>query len=278
MRKVVVTGGSGKAGRAVIRDLMEHGYEVLNVDLLPPAEDSEAPHLSADLTDLGQALEALCGAEGIVHLGAIPAPGRKPEGETFRNNTLSTYNVFSAATSLGLARVVWASSETTLGLPFDLEKPAYAPIDEEHPLYPESSYALSKVISEEMARQFNRTTGVPFVGFRISNIMEPPGDYEKFEGFQDDPEERRWNLWGYVDARDVAQACRLALEADTTGAEAFILAAADTVMERPSRELMEEVYPDVALREVGGRETLLSIDKAHRMLGYSPEHSWRDNV
>ena len=278
MNRVVVTGGSGKAGRAVIRDLLEHGYEVLNVDLLPPAEDSEAPHLSADLTDLGQALEALRGAEGMVHLGAIPAPGRKPEGETFRNNIMSTYNVFSAATSLGLARVVWASSETTLGLPFEREKPAYAPIDEEHPLYPESSYALSKVISEEMARQFNRTTSVPFVGFRISNIMEPPGDYEKFEGFQDDPEERRWNLWGYVDARDVAQACRLALEADTTGAEVFILAAADTVMERPSRELMEEVYPDVALREVGGRETLLSIDKARRMLGYSPEHSWRDNV
>jgi nucleoside-diphosphate-sugar epimerase len=277
MRRVVVTGGSGKAGRAVIRDLLEHGYEPLNVDLLPPREPL-CPYLEADLADLGQAFEVLTGADAVVHLGAIPAPGRRPEGETFRNNTLSTYNVFSAATSLGIRRVAWASSETTLGLPFDREQPAYAPIDEEHPLYPESSYALSKTISEEMARQFARTTGTTFAGFRISNIMEPPGDYEKFPAFQSDPRLRRWNLWGYVDARDVAQAFRLGLEADLDGAEVFIVAAADTVMERDSRDLMQEVYPGVPLRVVEGRETLLSIDKARRMLGYSTEQSWRDNV
>ncbi|MGH3145025.1 MAG: NAD-dependent epimerase/dehydratase family protein [Rubrobacter sp.] len=277
MDRIVATGGSGKAGRAVIRDLLAHGYDVLNVDLLPPQEQL-CPYLEADLADLGQAFDALTGADAVVHLGAIPAPGRRPEGETFRNNTLSTYNVFSAATSLGILRVAWASSETTLGLPFDREQPAYAPIDEEHPLYPESSYALSKTISEEMARQFARTTDTTFADFRISNIMEPPDDYEKFPTFQGDPLLRRWNLWGYVDARDVAQACRLGLEADLDGAEVFIVAAADTVMEKESRDLMQEVYPGVPLREVEGRDTLLSIDKARRVLGYSPEHSWRDNA
>src|SRR5215213_3521578 len=183
MRKVVVTGGSGKAGRAVVRDLLEVGYEVLNADTVEP-EESLCQCIRTDLTDLGETFEVLQGAEGVVHLAAIPAPGRYPAGETFRNNSVSTYNVFSAATSLGMQRVVWASSETTLGLPFDREKPAYAPIDEDHPLYPESSYALSKTISEEMARQFSRTTATTFAGLRFSNIMEPPGDYERFLTFQ----------------------------------------------------------------------------------------------
>ena len=277
MREVVVTGGSGKAGRAVVRDLLEAGYDVLNADILEPGE-SLCQCIKADLTDLGETFEVLRGVEGVVHLAAIPAPGRCPEGETFRNNTISTYNVFSAATSLGAGRIVWASSETTLGLPFDREKPAYAPIDEDHPLYPESSYALSKTISEEMARQFSRTTGTTFAGLRISNIMVAPGDYERFLAFQNDPRLRKWNLWGYVDARDVAQACRLALEADLEGAEVFIVAADDTVMERESRDLMAEVYPEVPLRDVRGRRTLLSIEKARRELGYSPKHSWRENI
>lgn len=278
MKKIVVTGGSGKAGRAVIHELLEHDYEVLNVDQLPPRERT-CPFLKTDLTDFGQTVEVLQGAYGVVHLAAIPASGIQPEAETFRNNTLSTYNIFSAAVLLGLQRVVWASSETTLGLPFDREKPAYAPIDEEHPLYPESSYALSKVISEEMARQFNRRSGIPFVGLRFSNIMEPPHDYARFPTFANDARSRKWNLWGYVDARDVAQSCRLGLEANIQGAEAFIIAAADTVMSRPNRELMAEVFPGVPLREgVGDNATLLSIDKARKLLGYEPKYSWRDQV
>jgi nucleoside-diphosphate-sugar epimerase len=128
-----------------------------------------------------------------------------------------------------------------------------------------------------MARQFSRTTGTTFAGLRISNIMVAPGDYERFLTFQNDPRLRKWNLWGYVDARDVAQACRLALEADLEGAEVFIVAAADTVMERESRDLMAEVYPEVPLRDVRGRRTLLSIEKARRKLGYSPKYSWREN-
>lgn len=275
MKKIVVTGGSGKAGRAVVRDLLAHNYEVLNINILPPQERN-APYLKVDLTDLGQTIESLLGADAVVHLGAIPAPGLQTEEVTFRNNTLSTYNIFSAATTLKLQRVVWASSETTLGLPFEREKPVYAPIDEEHPLYPESSYALSKVLSEEMARQFNRWSGIPFVGLRFSNIMEPH-NYKSFPGYSDDPQLRKWNLWGYVDARDVAQSCRLGLEADIKGAEAFIIAAADTVMNRPSRALMAEVFPGVPIHgEIEEFETLLGIKKAQHLLSYAPQYSWRN--
>jgi nucleoside-diphosphate-sugar epimerase len=213
-----------------------------------------------------------------VHLAAIPAPGLKPDALTFRVNTTSTYNVFSAALLLGLERVVWASSETVLGLPFEREAPAYAPIDEEHPPLPNYSYALSKLISEEMARQLHRWTGVPFVGLRFSNIMEPH-DYARFPSFWGDPHLRKWNLWGYVDADDVAQGCRLALHGDLDAAEVFIVAAGDTVMDRPSRELMAEVYPDVPVRDgVDGFDTLLSIGKARRLLGYEPAFSWRDRL
>ena len=272
MEKIVVTGGSGKAGRAVVRDLLEHGYEVLNVDLQPPQERA-APFLKADLTDLGQTVEVLHGAEA-----AIPSSGLQTEEVTFRVNLGSTYNVFSAAALVGPRRVVWASSETTLGLPFDDPPPAYAPLDEAHPLYPNSSYALSKVLMEELARQFSRRTGIPIVGLRFSNIME----VERYRGFPEfwaDPRRRKWNLWGYVDARDVAQSCRLALEADIKGAEVFIIAAADTVMDRPNRELMAEAFPGVPLREgTGDFATLLSIDKARRLLGYAPQRAWRDHV
>lgn len=277
MKNVVVTGGSGKAGRAVVRDLMAHGYNVLNVDVAP-SRDPVCRFLKTDLTDLGQTYEALANAEAVVHLAAIPAPELLPDEITFRINMSSTYNVFSAAVKLGLKRVVWASSETTLGLPFDKEQPDGAPIDETQTLYPESSYALSKVLSEEMARQFNRWSGVPFVGFRISNIMEPE-DYQKFPSYWDDAKIRKWNLWGYIDARDVAQACRLGLEAPVTNADHYIIAAADTCMTRPNKELMAEVFPNVPLRgDIGEHTTLLSIEKAKKVLGYAPHYSWREYV
>lgn len=275
--RVVVTGGSGKAGRAVVADLRAHGYEVSDVDVAA-SRDPDAPTVVADLTDLGQAVEVLDGASAVIHLAAIPAPRILTDGETFRINTMSTYNVFSAATRLGLRRVVWASSETLIGLPFERERPRYAPIDEDHPRLPEFHYALSKLVGEVIADQFNRWTGTPFVGLRYSNIMEPD-DYRRFPSFWDDPTLRAWNLWGYVDARDVAQATRLALEADTGGVENFLVAAADTCMTTPSADLLAAVYPDVPLRrEVDGFETLLAIDKARRVLGYEPAHSWRDHV
>jgi nucleoside-diphosphate-sugar epimerase len=274
--RIVVTGGSGKAGRWVVKDLREHGYDVLNVD----TRHDGSPHgqcLVADLADGGQAFEALRGADAVVHLAAIPAPDIRTPAETFRINALSTFNVFAAAEAHRLQRVVWASSETVLGLPFDTP-PLFAPIDETIEPRPEWSYALSKLVGESMAVQFNRRTGIPFVGLRISNIMEPE-DYAAFPTYWNDARIRRWNLWGYVDCRDVAQACRRGLEADVTGADVFIVAAADTVMTRPSADLMAEVFPDVPLRRpVEGRDTLLSIDHAREVLGYEPAHRWADHV
>ena len=274
--RIVVTGGTGKAGRWVVKDLKDHGHEVLNVDT---RHDGSPNHecLVADLVDYGQTVEALAGADAVVHLAAIPAPGIRPPADTFHNNLVSTYNVFAAAEANGLERIVWASSETVLGLPFDTP-PQFAPIDETIEPRPESSYALSKLAGETLATQFARRTGIPIVGFRISNIMEPD-DYARFPSYWDDARIRKWNLWGYVDCRDVAQACRRGLEADVRGAEVCIVAADDTCMTRPSADLMAEVFPTVTLRrEVHGRETLLSIDKAHRLLGYEPEHHWADHV
>jgi nucleoside-diphosphate-sugar epimerase len=291
--QIVVTGGSGKAGRAVVRDLVDHGYDVVNVDVVA-ASPGVAPFLRADLTDLGETIEALRGADAVVHLAAIPAPRIRTVERTFEINILSTYNVFSAAAQLGLDRVVWASSETVLGLPFGTRharnlldpaavpghhpEPDYVPIDEAHPLRPHSSYSLSKVNAEEMARQFARWSNIAFVGLRFSAIREP-AEYQSFPEAWADPHLGEWNVWGYVDARDVAQACRLGLNADLTGAEVFIIAAGDTVMDRPNSEILAECFPSVELRPGTGEfDTLLSIDKARRVLGYAPRYSWRDIV
>ena len=282
MRQVVVTGGSGKLGRACVRDLVDHGVRVTNVDLVPSRDDL-CPLVRADLTDFGQTLEVLAGVDhqpapdAVVHLAAIPAPGLVPNAGVFRVNTLSTYNVFEAARRLGIRNVVWASSETVLGLPFDTPPP-YMPVDERYAPRPESSYSLSKLLGEAMAEQYCRwDPALKIVGLRFSNVMEPD-DYREFPGFDSDPMERRWNLWGYIDARDGAQAIRRALEADLTGAEVFVIANADTVMSRPSAELAAAVFPDVPLADdVGPNETLLSIEKARRVLGYEPQHSWRES-
>ena len=278
-----MTGGSGKAGRVVVQDLLEHGHAVMNIDRVPSPEsgdpDSPAPFLRADVTDFGQVLEALSmaygppGIDAVVHLAAIPSPVHATPDVVFRTNMTSTHAVFAAAARLGLRRVVWASSETTLGLPFD-RPPDYVPVDERH-MYPETSYALSKVLGEEMARQWSRWSGISIIGLRFSNIMIR-ADYEQFPAWWDDPHLRKWNLWGYVDESHVCQGVRLALEADIDGADNFIIAASDTVMRRPSRELVAEVFPEVPIAEhVEGTDRLLDIRKARKVLGYSPEFSWR---
>lgn len=283
-KKVVVTGGSGKAGRACVGDLIAHGYEVFNVDNVVPAEPA-CPFIVADLADFGQTLDALSsvdagvhgksGFEAIVHLAAIPAPRRFSDAVTFSNNILSTYNVFEAARRLGIKNIVWASSETVLGLPFETPPP-YVPVDEEYPGRPESAYSLSKLLGEEMAKQFCRwDPEMKIIGLRFSNVMEPH-DYAGFPDFERDPNARKWNLWSYIDARDAAQAIRRALEVPLKGAEVFIIANSDTVMTRATSGLLDEVFPNVPLKkQLDPNETLLSIVKARRMLGYEPEHGWR---
>lgn len=284
MARIVVTGGSGKAGRPVVQHLLEHGHEVLNVDLVGSPEssspDTPVPFLAADLTDYGQAVEAigggerLAGIEAVVHLAAIPSPVHATPARTFATNATTSYNVFAAAALHGVRRIVWASSETALGLPFGEVPPRRAPVDEEH-TFPNSAYALSKVAGEEMARQFHRWTQIPIVGLRLSNVMVR-ADYAGFAAFQDDPHLRRWNLWGYVDESHVAEGVRRALEAGISGAHVVNLAAPDTVMERPSRELMAEVFPGVEVdAAIAGRDSLIDISRARELLGYDPQFSWR---
>ena len=286
--RVAVTGGSGKLGRAVVAELLEHGYEVHILDQNPPPAQLRAhsAFTRVSLTDFGQTVEALTGIDdrhrgldAVVHLAAVPGPGMATNAATFANNITSSYNVFAGARQAGIRNVVWASSETLLGLPFETPPP-YIPVDEEYPARPESSYSLAKHLDEQMAAQFARwDPRLKIIGLRFSNVMEPH-DYAAFPAFDADPSLRKWNLWSYIDARDGAQAVRLSLEYQHPGLEVFIIANADTVMAtRTSASLAAEVYPDVrVLRELGEHETLLSIDKARRLLGYQPRYSWRDEV
>ena len=285
MTRVAVTGGSGKLGRAVVTHLLEHGYDVTNLDAAPPPAPQGCPHRRIDLTDYGQVIDALTSIDegggpfdAVVQLAAIPAPGITANAATFANNVPTTYNVFAAARAAGITNVVWASSETVLGLPFDTPPP-YIPVDEDYPARPESTYSLGKHLEETMAAQFCRwNPALKMIGLRFSNVMEPQ-DYAAFPSFDADPLLRKWNLWGYIDARDGAQAVRKALEFDGTGVDVFVIANADTVMSRSSASLAAEVYPGVEVRkELGEHETMLGIDKARRVLGYEPQHSWRNEV
>ncbi len=277
--RIAVTGGSGKLGRHVVRRLTGDGHQVLNLD----RAGERSPGLAiVDLRNYGQVLDVFLGLDdrhdgfdAIVHLGAIPAPGIIPDAATFENNMLSTYNVFQAARRAGIKKVVYASSETVLGLPFDVDPP-YIPVDEEYPARPESTYSLVKHLEEQIAIQLTRwDPELSITGLRFSNVMDPE-DYERFPSFDADATLRKWNLWGYIDGRDGAQAVARALENGQHGFEAFIVANADTVMTRSSASLAAEVFPNVTVtKELGEHETMLSIDKARRMLGFEPEHTWR---
>jgi nucleoside-diphosphate-sugar epimerase len=280
--RIALTGSSGKLGSVVARELRAAGYEVLGIDVV----GTRGPDfVQVDLTDYGQVVDALAGVndkhdgiDAVVHLGAIPAPGIRSDVATFHNNMGATFNVFWAAARLGIRRIVYASSETVLGLPFDVPPP-YIPVDEEYPPRPESVYSLVKTLEERMAVELVRwNPELSITGLRFSNVMVPE-DYAEFPTFDADARQRKWNLWGYIDARDGAQAVQRALEVAPPGFETYIIAAADTVMSRPNAELVAEVFPDVPVNgEFGDHDTLLSIDKARRLLGYEPEFSWRTEI
>ncbi|QAY60309.1 NAD(P)-dependent oxidoreductase [Microbacterium protaetiae] len=280
--RIAVTGSSGKLGSVVARELRAAGHEVTGLD----AAGVRGPgFVQVELTDYGQVVDALTavndqhdGVDALVHLAAIPAPGIRSDVATFHNNITATFNAFWAASRLGIRRIVYASSETVLGLPFDVPPP-YVPVDEEYPPRPESVYSLVKVLEERMATELVRWhPELSITALRFSNVMWPE-DYAAFPAFDDDPLLRKWNLWGYVDARDGAQAVHCALEKARPGFDQFIVAAADTVMSRTNDELLRQVFPDVPRHEpIGEHDTLLSIEKARRLLGYEPRFSWRDEV
>jgi UDP-glucose 4-epimerase len=280
--RIALTGGSGKLGSVVLPYLRAEGHTVTNFDAV--GERGEG-FVRIDLTNYGDVVDAFHsvddgpdGFDAVVHLAAIPAPGIRSDVVTFENNMLGTYHVFKAAERAGITNIVYASSETVLGLPFDVPPP-YIPVDEEYPARPESTYSLVKHLEEQMAIELTRwNPELKIVALRFSNVMHE-SDYAEFPSFDADAMLRKWNLWGYIDARDGAQAVLKALEWQHTGFDRFIIAAADTVMSRANDELVAEVFPDVEVRgELGEHTTLLSIDKARRLLGFDPQHSWRDEV
>ncbi|SIS93647.1 NAD-dependent epimerase/dehydratase family protein [Alicyclobacillus vulcanalis] len=278
--RVVVTGGSGLLGPWVIREFVEAGYDVLNVDTRQPAEEW-CPTILADLTNLGDCYQVLFGADALVHLAALPRVGIRTDAATFQLNAVSTYNVLEAAGSLGIRKAVITSSESSYGLVFAKHPfaPQYVPVDEDHPQLPQDAYGLSKVVNELTAETLHRRYGMQIVSFRLGNVITPDM-YRNFPDFIKKPEVRKNILWSYIDARDAAVAYRLAVEKDGLGCAKLNIAADWTSMDMTNGELLAACYPEVqdVRVDLNGYETLLSNRRAKEVLGWQPIHHWRDEV
>ncbi len=291
--RVFFTGGSGKAGRHAIPYLVDQGHRVVNGDLVPLGHPGVAD-LRIDLTDAGQVFNALSAYAGfdelepgtgvpsydaVVHFAAIPAILVRPDNETFRINAVSTYNVIDAAVKLGIPKVIFASSETTYGVCFaDGEvKPEYVPVDEDHPTIPPDSYAMSKVVNEVTARSFQARSGIDIYGLRINNVIEPHEYEANFPAFVADPGLRRRNIFAYIDARDLGHMVDRCLHTDGLGYEVFNVSNDDTSVAISSDEVYRRFYDGVPrTRDMDEFETFYANDKAKRLVGFAPRHSWRD--
>ncbi|MDX5929577.1 NAD-dependent epimerase/dehydratase family protein [Acidiphilium acidophilum] len=294
MKKIIFTGGTGKAGKHAVAHLVEHGYRVLNLDT-KPLDNPKVRTLITDITDSGQVFNALSSYTGlhefdpslrpepidaVVHFAAIPRIMITPDNEVFRINTMGTYNVIEAAVKLGIKKIIIASSETTYGLVFANEprNPEYFPLDEEYPVDPMDSYALSKICNERTARAFALRSGIDIYAIRIGNVIEPH-EYAQFPQFFADPGFRKRIAWSYIDARDLGEICRLAIEKDGLGYQVFNAASGDTSSDLPTAELLSRFYPGVPVHgELSEYETLLSNKKTREVLGFKQAHRWRDYV
>jgi len=293
-KRVVFTGGTGKAGRHALPHLKSKGYDLLNVDLAP-SEHAEIKTLIADLTDSGQAFNALTTHFGldrfengkppsppdaVVHFAAIPRVLIEPDNETFRVNTISTYNVIEAAAKLGVRKIVIASSETTYGVCFaEGDKNFHSfPLEEDYDVDPMDSYGLSKVVNEKTARAFAMRYGIDIYALRIGNVIEPH-EYDRFPGFLANLASRKRNAFSYIDARDLGEIVHLAIVKDGLGFQVFN-AVNDTITAAiPTREVLKRYFPEVPItRELGEFEAPLSNRKAREVLGFKEVHNWRRYV
>ena len=293
-KRIVFTGGSGKAGRHVVPHLLAKGHTILNVDLRP----LDAPGVNtliADLTDSGQAFNALTshfGFEGyargrlpsapdaVVHFAAIPRVLIEPDNVTFAANVMSTYNVVEAAMKLGVRKVIVASSETTYGVCFtEGDKDFHAfPLDEDYDVDPMDSYGLSKVCNEKTARAFAMRYGADIYALRIGNVIEPH-EYKMFETFQANPMLRKRNAWSYIDARDLGEIVRLCLEKDGLGFQVFNATNDTITLNIPTKEALAKLCPTTPVtREMGEFEAPLSNRKIREVLGFKEAHDWRRYV
>jgi nucleoside-diphosphate-sugar epimerase len=277
VKKIVVTGGSGRLGQLVIKELLAHGYQVLSLDRMVPSEKLCTSWI-ADLRRAGDLYEALEAAHGVVHLGAYQAPGLAPDSETFSNNVTATYNVLKAASDLEVKRAVIASSTAAFGFIYARKKflPEYLPLDEEHPATPQDPYGLSKVVGEQIADATARlhpemtisSLRFPGVNFDLS--------YELIRERWKDPGVRANTAWAYIDGRDAATACRLALEAKFTGHEVMIVAAPRSSMRESTGELIKRHLGKRIPTHPGlkGNWSGVSSAKAKRLLGFKAAHLW----
>lgn len=294
-KRILFTGGTGKAGKHVIAYLLDQGHRVMNVDLTPlsyPGVDN----LIADITDSGQMFNAMSSYAGldelepgngvpkfdaVVHFAAVPRILIKPDNETFRVNTIGTYNVIEAAVKLGIKKVIIASSETTYGICFSDGKtsPTVLPLEEDYDVDPMDSYGLSKVVNEKTARSFQRRSGIDIYALRIGNVIEPHEYAELFPHYFANPEVRRRNAFCYIDARDLGQIVDLCLQKDNLGFQIFNAGNDHNGAIIPSKELASTYFPNVPItRELGEHEALFSNKKIRDVLGFSEQHNWRNYV
>jgi nucleoside-diphosphate-sugar epimerase len=289
------TGGSGKAGRHAVQYLVEHGYDVLNIDV-KPLDNPKVRTLITDITDLGQVYNAFSSTmakhefepvlkpqpvDAIVHFAAIPRIMLVPDDELYRINVMGTYNVLDAATKLGIRKIVVASSETTYGIIFANEPrmPKYLPLDEEYDVDPMDSYALSKVVNERTARAFALRGAFDIYALRIGNVIEPHEYAALVPQWKSDPDFRKKIMWSYIDARDLGEIVRLCIEKDGLGYQVFNAANDDPSAALPTRELLKRYYPDVPLKwQPKDDESLYSNRKLREVLGFKEQYPWRKNV
>lgn len=280
MQTIAVTGGSGKLGQYVVKELVRQQYNVVSLDR-KHADGLPCRQIVVDMNDLGQVASAMQGANAVIHLAAIPSPTGLPVPVIFANNVMGGYNVLEAASMLGIRRVVMGSSTSCYGFAWATEPfaPDYLPVDEDHPQCSQEGYGLSKTVGELTAAMFHRRNGMGVVSLRFS-LIAAPEEYARMRESIGIPSRFAKILWSYVDIRDAADACIASLNPKAGGAVALNITGDDTLSEIATVELLRECYPDIAdLRsEFEGRTPLFSNRLAKETLDWSPRHCWSDEL